>query len=215
MKNRLEEWENKLAQKLVKYTSDRQGPEIGTDQYEKRLYGAKCVINNIEKTIIVFPIALLLGVLPYALTMGISMSTLRRFSFGVHMRSSLVCLLEGLIIYLGGGLLVRYWPHHILDVFILFIPIMFSINEYAPAQTLKRPIPEGTRDFYTSLCRSIGIFWSFIASMLYVTNWLFPIPKSIHLDAFGFSIMLGLFVQAIHLTPVMFRLFERAKPPII
>ena len=210
MKNKIADWENRLAHKLVDFTARRQGIEIGSDQYEMRLYGAKCDINNLEKTLIVYPIALFLGILPYVLAMGISTASLRKRSFGLHMPSSMACLVEGLIVFLGGGLITLHVRFHLRDVLVLFILILLCVNAYAPAQTKKRPIPDSQKDDLRKQSLIKVMFWSWLAGMLIILSWTVPTMVGIRLEAIGFSLMLGLSVQAIHLTPVMFRLFERS-----
>lgn len=80
MKNKLVAFENKLAHRMARYTAKRQGIKIGSEAYQRRLYGAKCDIANIEKAIIVYGIATFLGILPYALAMGITTARLRRYA---------------------------------------------------------------------------------------------------------------------------------------
>lgn len=126
------------------------------------------------------------------------------------MPSSLACLLEGLIVYLGGGFLAIKCRHLLLDIIIMYTFIVLLVQRYAPAQTKKRLIADVNKPIFKEMSIRACMFWTGLAGIMHIISiFITQTVWIIRLDALAFSLMLGMVVQAVHLLPFMFTLFER------
>lgn len=205
----LDRLEDKVARRLADFVAKRTGVEKDSEKYVEYVFASQVQITNGLKNLILFGISLAMGVFPYVLAMSLTVWRLRKYSFGVHMPGSLSCMLEGMIVYLGGAYLALRIVAHWLDLLCAFLLVLAGLLRYAPAATKMRPIPDGTKAALKELSKQTACVFGGLSFFLYFVGLAFPVVLGVQLHALSVSIVLGLAVQVIHLLPFMFAIFER------
>lgn len=110
--------------------------------YLKIKLGLEVFFNNLFKTIVVYGLALLFHVFLYTLTVHLSYFIIRHYAHGAHAKSKLACYIESIILFV-----ILPWILVSVDIPPIFMTVMGAfafvlICIYAPAATLKQPIPD-------------------------------------------------------------------------
>ena len=159
-------------------------------------YGIEGIYLTISKCIVIFIIALLLGIFKEMIIFILIYNILRMPSFGLHATKSWICLLSSSILFIG-------IPHLCI---ILNIPIIVKVIicilgiclmfENSPADTKKRPIvSKKRRKIYKTISTLLTILFSFIA--IFVSNNFIS-------NCFVFAIVL----QNLMISPVVYKIFN-------
>jgi len=194
-----------MYQRLTEMTVGRLAPALGctpgTVTYDKLWYGTHVFYINACKTLLLILIAWRLGVLPYVAVFALGYGALRSFSFGVHLESSLLCTLSGLVYYLGGvGLSLRYDFPPVVKA-LLLAGCAFSVIAFAPVETIKRPIPKSRRKGYKLL--SLCVLAAITVAVIILGS-----------SPYGNILCMASICQAVNLLPItekMIRSFENEK----
>lgn len=119
-------------------------PEVDDEKAEVIFYGLQNILGEIPKTILLFVIATILGILKETLITFILIMPYRSVSGGFHLKTHLGCILGTSLYYFGIVFLSKYviFSQVIKYVVILLIWIfgMIMIKKYAPADTENVPI---------------------------------------------------------------------------
>lgn len=159
-------------------------------------YGLVSIYLTISKLIIIFTLAIILGIFKEMLIFSLLFNILRAPAFGLHASKSWICLLSSTIIFIGIPLLCIY-----LNINIFIKSIICSIGiilmfKNAPADTKKRPIvSKKRRTKFKVIATFLTIVFSFIAILIndnFISNCL------------TFSIILENFLIA----PTIYKLFK-------
>ncbi|GAB1613016.1 MULTISPECIES: accessory gene regulator AgrB [Mammaliicoccus] len=108
--------------------------------YLKVKYGLEVFVGNIMKTVVIYGAALLSHIFFYTLIVHLSYFAIRYFAFGAHAKSTFLCTIQSLIMFVITPLIVininvPYWIFLTLAL-IGYIIIM----KYAPMETKKHPL---------------------------------------------------------------------------
>ena len=145
---------------------------------------------------LLFLLAFLLGVPQYVAVFAIAYGALRIFSFGVHLESSLLCTLIGLIYYLGSTYLSLSFIIPLAIKIVLLILCLGAFVVYAPAQTKKRPISPKQK----SLLKTKSLCVLSVVSLLVFILRLYPVYSNL--------LCMAVFCQTINLLPITYKLFK-------
>lgn len=119
-------------------------PEVDDEKAEIIFYGLQNILGEIPKTILLFLMATVLGILKETVITFILIMPYRSVSGGFHLKSHMGCILGTSLYYFGIVLLSKYvvFSQMIKYVAILLIWIfgMIMIKRYAPADTENVPI---------------------------------------------------------------------------
>ena len=159
-------------------------------------YGIEGIYLTISKCIVIFIIALLLGIFKEMIIFMLIYNILRMPSFGLHATKSWICLLSSSILFIG-------IPHLCI---ILNIPIIVKVIicilgiclmfKNSPADTKKRPIvSKKRRKIYKTISTLLTILFSFIA--IFVNNNFIS-------NCFVFAIVL----QNLMISPIIYKIFN-------
>ena len=159
-------------------------------------YGLEGIYITITKTIIIFFIAFLLGILKELFIFMIFYSIIRMPSFGLHATKSRICLFSSMIIFFG----MTYFSKIVIiplsikcSLGILTIVFMFK---NAPADTEKRPIVSKIRreryKFISTCLAIIMVFFSIIIKEQFIAN----------------ALLFSLIIQNFMISPSVYRLFH-------
>lgn len=155
---------NKIMNFIKKYN-----PNHNEEQLEIIQYGLEAIYITITKTIIIFIIAYLLGILKELIILLLFYNLIRTTAFGLHATKSSYCLISSTIIFIGITYLCKFIIIPIYIKIILCEIIISLIYKWAPADTEKRPIiSKKRRKIYKILSTLIATTFSLIS--IFISN---------------------------------------------
>ena len=164
---------------------------------EKLRYGLEGIYLTITKAIVIFSIALILGIFKELLVFLLFFNILRFSAFGIHAKNSIVCLIYSSLIFLMLPIISKYLIINNLIKTILFIILILLISIYAPADTEKRPIVSNKRRMTYKIISTtnaiIFMIFSLKTNNKFISN----------------ALLLSLFLEVIMILPVTYRLYKQ------
>ena len=115
-------------------------PNYNEEKMDEIKYGLVGLYLLITKTIIIFGLAIFLGIFKELLILTIFYSIIRMPSFGMHASSSTLCLIASASMFLGGAYFCSLINIPINIRLILSVICIILIFKNSPADTKKRPI---------------------------------------------------------------------------
>ena len=170
-------------------------PDYSEERLAELKYGLLGLYLMITKSIIIFGIALYLGIFKELLIFTVIYNILRAPSFGIHASKSWICLVSSATIFI----LSTYLSVNIvipINIKIIFGIIgIILIHKNSPADTAKRPIVSPKRRrIYKLISTVIAIIFA-IASIVVDNNFL------------SNSFILSLILQNIMVAPTTYKIF--------
>ena len=166
------------------------------EKLEKIEYGLTGLYLTFSKMIIIFLIAIILGIFKETLIFMILFNILRTTSFGIHASKSWICLLSSLISFIGIPLLAMYININLYLKIVLCIlnVILFFMN--APADTHKKPIINKKRRFLFKIITTITSIVYSILCILINNNFI------------SNSLLLTMVLENIFISPLTYKAFN-------
>ena len=158
-------------------------PDYSEERLAELKYGLLGLYLMITKSIIIFGIALYLGIFKELLIFTVIYNILRAPSFGIHASKSWICLVSSAIIFI----LSTYLSANIV------IPIIL-IHKNSPADTAKRPIVSPKRRRIYKLISTV-IAISFVTMSLLIEN-----------NFFANAFILSLLIQCVFTAPTTYKI---------
>lgn len=119
-------------------------PEVDDEKAEVIFYGLQNILGEIPKTILLFLMATVLGILKETVITFILIMPYRSASGGFHLKSHIGCILGTSLYYFGIVFLSKYVVFSqmikYVTIFLIWIFGMIMIKKYAPADTENVPI---------------------------------------------------------------------------
>lgn len=115
-------------------------PNITDVELDEYRYGLEGVYLTIQKTIVIFPIALLLGIFKELIIVLIAFNLIRKYACGMHASNSFSCLIASSALFLFSSYIGKIIKISIILKFLLICICLICIFIYAPADTKKAPI---------------------------------------------------------------------------
>ena len=169
-------------------------PEYSDVKLEELKYGLLGLYLLITKSIIIFGIAIFLGIFKELLIFTIIYNILRAPSFGMHASKSWICLVASTTIFILSTYLSANTSIPINIKIIFGIIGIMLIFKNSPADTKKRPIVSPKRrKIYKYISTVIAIFFT-IASIIISDNFL------------SNSFILALLIQCVFTSPTMYKI---------
>lgn len=173
-----------------------QYPNYSNDKLDEIMYGVEGIYLTITKTIVIFSIALLLGIFKELLFLLIAFNFIRLFAFGMHANNSITCLIFSTIIFIGGAFLCKYVSLDTKTLYLLYFIALIVIAIYAPADTVKRPLIKKKKRIKFKIL-------SIITGLIYFTLSLF-IKDNLIIN----SLIFGLIIECILILPITYKAFR-------
>lgn len=176
---------------ITKYNSN-----YTEDETEKLKYGLEGIYLTITKSITIILVAILLNIIKEVLIILVLTNIIRFFAFGFHAKTNKECLLVSAFLYIGIPLII-FWtePSKLIKVIIAVI-CTITIMIFAPADTIKRPLPNKKK-------RIIRKIVSMIIASIY-TLIICTTTKTI-----STVFLCSLIIQMINVNPVIYILFKQ------
>ncbi len=182
---------DKLAAKLNQ-NLNKEGLEL-----KKMKLGLEIVLINASKFLVVFIISAYLNLFKEALLMVVVFGSLRKSAFGIHAKSSLICTINTLGMFVGGAYIsqnIKLNNYTVLGAFLIMNLLMYK---YAPADTENHPLPgKKLRKQLKKQTVITGVLITFIA--LLVPS---PLVKALMTLASSFAV--------INILPVTYKILNR------
>lgn len=172
----------------------KNNPEYSDEKMEILEYGLTGLYILITKTVIIFFIAYLLGILKELIIFTLIYNLLRAPSFGIHASKSWICLVASTvsfisITYICTLVVIPLWLKIILGIFGTLY--MFR---YSPADTEKRPIVSPKRRKIYKTISTIVAFSLTIVS-IFITN-----------SFLANACILSIILQCVLISPITYKL---------
>ena len=171
-------------------------PYYTEEKLEEIEYGLDAIYLNIPKTIIIFGLAIILGIFKDMILLLTFYGILRTFAFGMHASKSWHCLVISTVMFIGGGLVCKYIiiPYYVK--IIISILSLICIIKYAPADTHKRPLINAKR-------RKIYKIVSSIIALIYVVLIIIFVNKDISM-----YLTMGILEAVLMIHPITYKVFQ-------
>lgn len=173
---------------------------MSKEDYEKVCYFLEIVLINLFKSIQIYVLALLLGTLLETFVMNCAYVLLRGDAGGWHAKSSTICSIFGITVFIGIPLLLQT-THYTFSswlITILSIAILISVWCYAPADTEKNPlisVSERKRKRMSAFFVTLAIIaFSFIVQTAMIQT----------------LVIIGLLVETLMISPLFYKLMKRS-----
>ena len=110
------------------------------DQLEIIEYGLEGIYLTMTKMVVLFCLALILGIIKEYILLLLSYNIIRSQAFGVHASKSIYCWISSTILFIGGAFICKYVtiPFNIAIIIAFICDICLLL--YAPADTYKHPL---------------------------------------------------------------------------
>lgn len=131
------EREKRVLRKYFRFSSDRS--ELEKAQI---LYGIQVLWHNIKTTVIIFAVSLLFDALYGTFWTFLSFGMFRMFAGGLHLNTSVGCLLTTGSIVIGGGILGDSLTFHPWLLIWIYCLILIGVVLFAPQGTVNNPFSE-------------------------------------------------------------------------
>lgn len=169
-------------------------PNYSEDRLAELKYGLEGLYLMISKSIIIFGIAIYLGIFKELLIFTIIYNVLRAPSFGLHASKSWICLISSATIFILSTFLSVKMTIPINYKVIFGIIGILLIYKNSPADTAKRPIVSPIRrKVYKIISTAIAILFTLL-SWIIESNFL------------SNTFILSLLIQCVFTAPTMYKL---------
>lgn len=174
----------------------KQYPNYSNDKLDEIMYGVEGIYLTITKCIIIFSIALILGIFKELLLLLLAFNFIRLFAFGMHASSSGICLVFSSAIFLGGAYLCKTvtLPNQVL--YLLYALVLVIMFIYSPADTVKRPLIRKNKRLKFKILSVIVTIIYFIITLFLKDNLLIN------------CLIFGLIIECILIIPITYKAFK-------
>lgn len=166
------------------------------DELEIIAYGLEGIYLTITKAVVIFGIAICLGILKEVIFLLISYNVIRSQAFGLHATKSIYCLISSLIIFIGGSYICKYIILPFWIMIIISIICNICLFLYAPADTYKRPIVNvKKRKRFKFLSSLLGIIYTILIVIF-------------HDNVIANYLLVGMLSSVLMILPITYKIFN-------
>lgn len=174
---------------LKKYQS------FSEDELEKISYGLEGLYLTLTKLVIIIVLAYIFGILKEVIAILLFFNIIRYTGFGFHAKTSLECLILSTINFILLPIIFLNIELSNIGIICICCVCIVSYILYAPADTVKRPLPNKRK-------RKIRKISTVIIGLIY-SGLIFLIPS------WGSIFLSVLVMQAVVINPLLYKLFKQ------
>ena len=174
----------------------KQYPKYSEDKLDEIMYGVEGIYLTITKTIIIFALALILGIFKELIILLIAFNFIRLFAFGMHANKSITCLIFSSLVFLTGAFLCKYITISREVLYALYLMVLVIMIKYAPADTKKRPLLKSDKRLRFKILSILMTIIYFIITILIDNNLIIN------------SLIIGLIIECILILPITYKAFK-------
>ena len=180
----------------IRKSIKKQYPNYNNDKIDEIMYGVEGIYLTITKMIIIFSIAIILGIFKELIILLLFFNFIRLFAFGMHADKSIICLIFSGMIFIGSAFLCKYIVLNKTILYTLYLIAITIISIYAPADTIKRPlIKKKKRIIYKVLSIFVTLIF-FIISLFIKNNFLIN------------CLIFSLLIECLLILPITYKIFH-------
>ena len=169
--------------------------EYSNEEIENMRYSLEGLYLTFTKLIVIFSLAIILGIFKEVIILLVLFNIIRFTGFGFHAKTSIECLITSTLLFIGVPYLVLYLKPNKITLLIIGIISLIILSIYAPADTVKRPLPNKRKRLY----RKIGTI--VIAGVFIITSFL------IKNTSISYLLIIALMIEAIMVSPLIYKIF--------
>ena len=174
----------------------KNSPDYSDEQLEIIEYGLTGLYLTITKTIVIFGIALALGILKEVIIFTLIYNIIRATSFGLHATKSWICLVCSSIVFLTIPFIATIIVLPVWSRILIGLICVLFIFKNSPADTEKRPIVNPKRRrIYKLLSTLIAIIFVILSIIL---------SDNFYQNCFIFTLI----VQCVMISPFVYKIFK-------
>lgn len=171
--------------------------ELVNDDEKKLRYGLEGLYLTITKVVIILLVSLFLQIFKEVVIVLILFNIIRFTGFGFHAEKSSQCLIISLLQFVFLPFLLINFSISKLTLIIICSLCIFNYLLFAPADTVKRPLPNKRKRLIRKVSTiAIGLFYSLL---------IFINPNSFLTPLF----ISALIIQAIVINPLIYKIFNQ------
>lgn len=174
----------------------KQYPKYSEDKLDEIMYGVEGIYLTITKTIIIFALALILGIFKELIILLIAFNFIRLFAFGMHANKSITCLIFSGLLFIIGAILCKHITISKEVLYILYFLVLIIMIKYAPADTKKRPLLKSNKRLRFKILSILMTIIYFIITILIDNNLIIN------------SLIIGLIIECILILPITYKAFK-------
>lgn len=177
---------------ITKYNSNYTDEDV-----EKLLYGLEGLYLTITKMIIIFLVALILGLEKELILLLILFNIIRYTGFGFHADKSIECLIFSTLLFIGLPFITLKINFTNIEIISIYVLCLLSYILYAPADTPKRPLPNKKKRKIRKLS-TIGISIIYLVSIYIFNN-----------NTYTAIVISSLLIETIMILPLTYKIFNQ------
>lgn len=181
---------------FIRSSIKKQYPNYSENKLDEVMYGIEGIYLVITKTIIIFLIALILGIFKELLYLLIAFNFVRLFAFGMHADKSITCLIFSSVMFISGAFLCKYIFLSKQALYVLYLIALIIISIFSPADTVKRPLIKKKKRIRFKILSIITVLIYFGLSLSVKNNLIIN------------SLIFGLIIECILILPPTYKLFK-------
>lgn len=163
---------------------------------EEIRYGLEAIYLTITKAIVIFLLSYILNIFKELIIFLLLFNIIRFFSFGLHAKNSITCLIFSTITFISLPYFCIYLNINNTLKIILFILLIILIGYFSPADTEKRPIISKKRRLTYKIISTVITIIYFVTSLTIKNNFI------------SNALLFSLIVQLFLINPISYKLFK-------
>lgn len=167
------------------------------EEMEKLLYGLEGLYLTITKLIFIFIVALILGILKEVIILLLLFNVIRYTGFGFHAKRSIECLIFSSTCFIAVPYLMMNLQINNNTILIIYVLCLLSYILYAPADTVKRPLPNKKKRIIRKIATVIISIVYLILIFIFNNNTMTAL------------ILSALINETIMILPITYKLFKQ------
>ncbi|MEE0700302.1 MAG: accessory gene regulator AgrB [Bacilli bacterium] len=180
----------------IRSSISKQYPNYNNDKLDEIMYGVEGIYLTITKCIVIFTIALILGIFKELLLLLLAFNFIRLFAFGMHASKSSICLIFSSALFIGGAYLCKTIVLPTTLIYILYLVVLIIMILYSPSDTVKRPLIRKNRRLKFKILSVMVTTTYFITTLL--------INNNLYINCMIF----GLVIECILIIPITYKAFN-------
>lgn len=188
-----------MKEKILNYSINRikkKYPDYDENRLEVISYGLESLYITITKTIVIFSLALILGIVKEVFLILVFYNILRTTAFGMHAKKSSHCYIISGLLFLGAALICKYVDlNYYIKIIIAGISLICLII-YAPADTYKRPLLNSKKRKMYKIVTIVNGFIYMLLIIIFIDN------------SVSNYLVMGLLDASLMIHPFTYRMFQ-------
>lgn len=167
------------------------------EEIENIRYSLEGLYLTFTKLVIIFLLAIILGIWKEVLILLVLFNIIRFTGFGFHAKTSLECLITSTVLFIGLPYLILYIEPRKTIMLIIGAISLIILGIYAPADTVKRPLPNKKKRIIRKI-NTICIALTFIILSYFIKN-----------NTISYLLIMSLVIESIVVSPLIYKMFKQ------